>query len=153
MFKYDGIVDKYIGDALMAVFGTIEDVPDAEYRAVAAGLEFQTAIQHMNEERARLSKEPISIGVGINTGIASLMIGELLAGFIGSSQRLEYTVIGDTVNTSSRICSMAVEDQVLISQTTYDKVKRRIQCQPVGYRQFKGKVKEVMIYKALKIEK
>jgi adenylate cyclase len=69
VFKYDGVVDKYIGDELMAVFGTIEEEPDPEYRAVAAGIEFQTAISQMNRERQLQHKEPIAIGVGINTGI------------------------------------------------------------------------------------
>ena len=68
VFHYGGIVDKYIGDALMAVFGTIEDEPEAEFRAVSAGLEFQRAIRQMNEERHHQRKEPISIGVGINNG-------------------------------------------------------------------------------------
>jgi class 3 adenylate cyclase len=68
VFKYDGIVDKYIGDAIMAVFGTLEEEYDAEYRAVSAAIEFQRAIADMNEERIRARKEPISIGVGVNTG-------------------------------------------------------------------------------------
>lgn len=69
VFKYNGVVDKYIGDALMAVFGTLEDDEDAEFRAVSAALEFKLAIVDMNEDRARFNKEPISIGVGLNTGI------------------------------------------------------------------------------------
>ena len=69
MFKYNGVVDKYIGDALMAVFGTLEDDKDAEFRAVSAAFEFKQAIRDMNEDRARFNKEPISIGVGVNTGI------------------------------------------------------------------------------------
>jgi adenylate cyclase len=68
VFKYDGIVDKYIGDALMAVFGTLEEEQDPEYRAVAACLDFRKAIAEMNEERLRNRKEPIAIGVGVNTG-------------------------------------------------------------------------------------
>jgi adenylate cyclase len=68
VFKFDGIVDKYIGDALMASFGTIEDVPDAEYRAVAAGIAFQDAVSSWNVDRKRNGKLPISVGVGINTG-------------------------------------------------------------------------------------
>ncbi|KAL2916424.1 hypothetical protein HK105_203854 [Polyrhizophydium stewartii] len=142
VFKYGGIVDKYIGDALMAVFGTLEDDHDAEFRAVAAALEFQRAIKDMNTERQRVGKEPISIGVGVNTG-------ELLAGFIGSSQRLEYTCIGDTVNTSSRMCGLAQQDQVLISEMTYERVKDRIKCDPFGFHRFKGKKKEVQVYHAI----
>ncbi|KAJ3108775.1 hypothetical protein HDU97_000175 [Phlyctochytrium planicorne] len=144
VFKYEGIVDKYIGDALMAVFGTMDDETDSEYRSVAAALEFKDTIREMNEERKRQGKDTISIGVGVNTG-------ELLAGFIGSSQRLEYTCIGDTVNTSSRICDMSSRDQVLISEFTYDAVKDWVVAEQVGYRQFKGKTTEVMVYEAISI--
>jgi adenylate cyclase len=142
VFKYDGVVDKYIGDALMAVFGTLEDEKEAEFRAVGAALEFITAISEMNEERARARLPKITIGVGVNTG-------ELVAGFIGCSKRLEYTCIGDTVNTSSRICDVAEPNQVLISETTYEAVKHRIQAVDVGGRMFKGKEKEVKVYEAL----
>ncbi|KAI9342632.1 hypothetical protein BDR26DRAFT_859283 [Obelidium mucronatum] len=146
VFKYEGVVDKYIGDALMAVFGTLDEETDAEYRSVATALEYVETIRDMNEGRIRQGKIPIKIGVGVNTG-------NLLAGFIGSAQRLEYTCIGDTVNTSSRICDMATNDQVLISEFTYERVKPWVRVEPVGYRQFKGKKKEVMIYQVLSIEK
>ena len=72
----------------------------------------------------------------------------MIAGFIGCSQRLEYTCIGDTVNTSSRICSMAEQDQVFMSETTYNCVKDKIEARPVGLRQLKGKEREVMVYEA-----
>ncbi|KAJ1564455.1 hypothetical protein HK405_014827 [Cladochytrium tenue] len=144
VFKYEGVVDKYIGDALMAVFGTLEDETDPEYRSVAAALEFITAIADMNRERKVMGKHPISIGVGVNTG-------ELVTGFIGCAQRLEYTSIGDTVNTSSRICSMAGKDEVLISETTYQAVRDWVNVRPVGMRQFKGKTQEVMVYQAIGI--
>jgi adenylate cyclase len=72
VFKYNGIVDKYIGDALMAVFGTLEDEKEAELRSVKAAFEFKQAIKEMNEDRARFNKEPISIGVGVNTGSLSI---------------------------------------------------------------------------------
>ncbi|EGF80341.1 hypothetical protein BATDEDRAFT_35058 [Batrachochytrium dendrobatidis JAM81] len=144
VFRRGGIVDKYVGDALMAVFGTLVEDKDAEYRSVVAALEFQEAIRDMNTERMRSGKDSISIGVGVNTG-------ELLAGFIGSSQRLEYTCIGDTVNTSSRMCDLAQKDQVLISERTYECVKDRIECNPFGYHLFKGKIKEVMVYQAIRL--
>ncbi|KAJ3382689.1 hypothetical protein HDU84_004111, partial [Entophlyctis sp. JEL0112] len=135
VFKYEGVVDKYIGDALMAVFGTLDEETDSEYRSVAAAMEYIETMRDMNEARARQHKSPINIGVGVNTG-------NLLAGFIGCAQRLEYTCIGDTVNTSSRICDMAKSDQVLISEFTYEHIKDWVTVQPVGYRQFKGKKKE-----------
>ncbi|KAI9005192.1 hypothetical protein BC832DRAFT_531398 [Gaertneriomyces semiglobifer] len=146
VFNHNGIVDKYIGDALMAAFGTLEasDNDHPEYDAVRAALDFKLAIAAMNEQRARQKLVPISIGVGLNTG-------PLLTGFIGCSQRLEYTCIGDTVNTSSRICSMADKDQVLISESTYEKIRGRIECRQVGFRQFKGKEQQVMVYEALTV--
>lgn len=134
----------------MAVFGTLEDEDNSEYRATLAGMEFQKAIADLNEERLRAKKEPISIGVGINSGTQNLKLGLLLAGFIGSSQRLEYTVIGDTVNTSSRICDFAARDSVYISESTYNAVKDSVECTPVGARQFKGKKEQVMLYAAIK---
>lgn len=68
MFKYDGVVDKYIGDCLMATFGTLDVESDPEIRAVSACLDFITAINDMNDERIALHKDPIIIGVGVNTG-------------------------------------------------------------------------------------
>ncbi|KAI8593586.1 hypothetical protein BDZ88DRAFT_403050 [Geranomyces variabilis] len=145
VFKYNGIVDKYIGDALMTAFGTLVDEgEDPEFRAVCAALEFKEAIDEMNMERAKLRKEPIAVGIGLNTG-------ELLTGFIGSSRRLEYTCIGDTVNTSSRICSMAAPNQVLISQRTLEALRGRFEVREVGGRMFKGKEKEVVVWEVLDV--
>jgi adenylate cyclase len=78
--------------------------------------------------------------------------GEILVGFIGSNQRLEYTCIGDSVNTSSRVCAMAKQNQVLISEFTYQHVADRIEAVQVGSRQFKGKQKEVMVYEVFAIK-
>jgi adenylate cyclase len=67
------VVDKFIGDALMAVFGSLEEEAESEYRAVAAAIEFRRAIKEMNDERIRMGKEEISIGVGVNTGRTFLL--------------------------------------------------------------------------------
>ena len=74
VFKYDGVLDKYIGDCLMAAFGTLPDQEDAVYNAVCAALEFKEAVREMNEERQKQGKEPISIGVGLNTGKVVVVI-------------------------------------------------------------------------------
>ena len=79
-----------------------------------------------------------------------MAIGSLLAGFIGSSQRLEYTCIGDTVNTSSRICDSCEGGKVYISESTYQQVKDNILCKPVGEKMYKGKKEALMIYEALR---
>jgi adenylate cyclase len=139
VFKYDGILDKYIGDCIMAQFGTLPDQMESEYKACCAALEFKEAVAEMNKERGIRGCEPISIGVGVNTG-------PLVAGFIGSSKRLEYTSIGDTVNTSSRICSLADKDQVLISESTLRFVAHRFETRFVDQKQFKGKTKEVRVF-------
>jgi adenylate cyclase len=83
---------------------------------------------------------------------ALLTLGDMLAGFIGSSLRLEYTVIGDNVNIASRVCSMASKNQILISEYTYNCVKDRIDSVQIGSRQFKGKQKEVMVYEITAIK-
>ena len=83
-----------------AVFGSLEREKDPVYNSVCAAIEFRDAIREMNKERVASGNEPIGVGVGVNTG-------PLVAGFIGSKQRLEYTCIGDSVNVSSRLCAMA----------------------------------------------
>lgn len=92
--------------------------------------------------RVKQNKEAIAIGTGINTG-------PLTAGFIGSARRMEYTCIGDTVNTASRICSKAEAGEVLISESTYEAVKDRIDAEFLGMKSFKGKTIEVPCYRAI----
>ncbi|KAJ3206209.1 hypothetical protein HK099_000599 [Clydaea vesicula] len=145
VFKHEGVVDKYIGDCLMAVFGSIEDEVDSEFRAVQACLEFNEEMKEMNVDRIRLGLKPIEIGTGVNTG-------NLVAGFIGCSQRLEYTCIGDSVNTSARMCQDATCGQVLLSEFTYEYVKDRVNCRVIGKKQYKGKLNEVLVYEALSLK-
>jgi adenylate cyclase len=144
IFKYDGVLDKYIGDCVMAGFGTLpEQSANEELNAVMAATEFIEAVHQMNSERVRAGKQPITVGVGLNSG-------PLVAGYIGSSQRLEYTCIGDTVNTASRICSMANDNQVLISESTLKSVSSHVETRFVAAKLFKGKSQEVNVYEVLK---
>ncbi|MCA9553428.1 MAG: FAD-dependent oxidoreductase [Myxococcales bacterium] len=146
VFKRHGVLDKFIGDALMASWGTIgdEDVYDSTFNCVAAAIEFRDAVRELNEERDQSGLAPIMMGVGVNTG-------SLVAGYMGSRRRLEFTVIGDTVNTASRVCGIASGDQVLISDTTYRYVADRIEARYLGTRQVKGKEQEIGIYEAVRI--
>ncbi|KAI9136332.1 hypothetical protein BKA69DRAFT_1104918 [Paraphysoderma sedebokerense] len=155
VFKHSGIVDKFIGDCIMAVFGTLDspsssssnsDSPqlpmtpaDYAYYAVRCGLEFKSAINELNADRIKQGKLPIEVGVGVNTG-------SVMSGFLGSSQRLEYTSIGDTVNCASRICGFAGGDQVLVSEDTWNMVKHRIDGHFVARKMFKGKEVETAVY-------
>lgn len=147
VFRRHGVLDKFIGDALMASWGTLDEglgVEDTTFNCVAAAIEFRDAIRELNVERRSQGLDPIDMGVGVNTG-------SLVAGYMGSRRRLEFTVIGDTVNTASRICGIARGDQVLISDTTQRYVADRIEARYLGTRQVKGKEQEVGVYEAMRI--
>jgi adenylate cyclase len=142
VFQRHGVLDKFIGDAMMAHWGTIPSDVDPAFNAVAAAIELRDAIREFNGERTAEGKLAIGMGVGVNSG-------QLVAGYMGARRRLEYTVIGDTVNTASRICGLAKPDQVLLSEATYQLVQERISGEYMGERQVKGKEYKVEIYEAV----
>lgn len=140
IFKYDGTLDKYIGDSLMAVFGAPMEKKDDPERAVLAALEMKrelTAIMKKTEPERKFD-----IRIGINTG-------RVVAGNIGSPNRMEYTVIGDPVNIASRLESIAQPNQILIGEETYKHVKRKFKIKKVGPKKVKGRTAEVMVYEVL----
>ncbi len=140
LFQYDGTLDKYIGDGLMAVFGAPMEKEDDAERAIRAAQEMMKALgammAGMPEERR------FSIRIGINTG-------RVVAGNIGSSRRMDYTVIGDAVNTASRLESIAQPNQILIGEETYERVQGKFSIRSIGHRKVKGKSVEVMVYEVL----
>jgi adenylate cyclase len=141
IFKYEGTLDKYIGDAIMAVFGAPLDMPDHAERAIRAALEMRERLEEFNAERKE--GPTIRIRIGINSGKA-------VAGEIGSINKKEYTVLGDTVNTASRLeSSVAKPGVIVIGENTYAAVKSRFQCQSLGMASLKGKEKEVAVYEVL----
>jgi adenylate cyclase len=107
-FKYDGTLDKFLGDAVMAVFGAPMAHPDHSARAIRTALAMQEGIAGLNERRVRDGKEPIAVGIGVSAG-------EAVAGTVGTEDRMEYTVIGDSVNLAARLESNAKPGQILIS--------------------------------------
>lgn len=115
IFKNDGTVDKYIGDSILAVFGSPEPDDDQCEKAVRAALEIQSKVKEVNQDRAKRKRPICQIGIGIHCG-------EVLHGFIGSPERMEFTVIGDAVNRASRFCDGAAADEVLISHAVYQRV-------------------------------
>jgi adenylate cyclase len=140
IFKYDGTLDKYIGDCIMAVFGApIEKKDDAE-RAIQAALEMKRELKAIMKETGPERK--FDIRIGINTG-------RVVAGNIGSPNRMEYTVIGDPVNIASRLESIAQPNQILIGEETYKRVKRKFKIKKVGPKKVKGRATEVMVYEVL----
>ena len=148
VFGHDGVLDKFIGDSLMATWGSLEsddDLTVSTYKAVAAAIEFRDAVRKMNAERQENGELLVPMGVGVNTG-------RMVAGYMGSKRRLEFTVIGDTVNTASRICGIAKGDQVLISEATHRYVADRVDARYLGTRRVKGKEQEVGIFEVLSLK-
>jgi adenylate cyclase len=143
VFRHEGTLDKYIGDAVMAVFGAPLDMPDHAERAIRCALEMNARLDEFNEERRDSPK--IRIRIGINSGRA-------VAGEIGSIAKTEYTVLGDTVNTASRLeSSVAQPGTIVIGPNTYEAVKHVVQCSCLGERALKGKEKVVTAYQVEKL--
>ncbi len=141
IFKYEGTLDKYIGDAIMAVFGAPLDMEDHAVRAVRAGLEMQERLEEFNAERKE--GPTIRIRIGINSGKA-------VAGEIGSVNKKEYTVLGDTVNTASRLeSSVAKPGMVVIGENTYEMADGQFECRSLGRATLKGKEKEVAVFEVI----
>ena len=111
IFKYEGTLDKFMGDGIMALWGTPVQHRDDPIRAVDCALEQIAALEAFNGERVNSQAQALSIGIGIHTG-------PVVAGYIGSSKALSYTVIGETANTSARLCGIAEPGQLIVSETT-----------------------------------
>ena len=139
-----GVVDKYIGDAIMAVFGAPVAKPDDPINAVRAAVRMRQALRHLNTRLVARGVDPIKTGIGIHTG-------PVVAGNIGSERRMEYTVIGDAVNLASRLESNTKElgVNVLISEDTYALAKDQIVVRAVKEIHVKGRVQPVMTYEVL----
>jgi class 3 adenylate cyclase len=140
VFEYDGTLDKYMGDSIMAVFGApMEKEGDAERAILAA--------QNMRRELAAMmewtrAERRFNIRIGINTG-------RVLAGNIGSPHRMDYTVIGDPVNIASRLESLAQPNQILIGEETYQLVKGKFNVKRFGPQEVRGKRSEIVVYEVL----
>jgi adenylate cyclase len=116
-----GIVDKYLGDGVMLVFGAPEPDKDHAFHAITCALLIHRLVAHENNKRAEQGLFPIEFRIGINTG-------SMLAGNMGSNSRMEYTVVGDTVNLASRLCSITNAGDIVISREMYmrDDIKWRV---------------------------
>jgi len=140
VFKYDGTLDKFLGDAVMAVFGApIAPHPDHTLRALRTALEMQTRVGEWNDTRRAEGREAVPAGVGVT-------VGEVVAGTVGTEDRMEYTVIGDSVNLAARLESMAKGGQVLISEAAYAIVGDLVLATSLGRIKVKGKEEEVEVY-------
>jgi class 3 adenylate cyclase len=135
----DGYIDKFMGDAIMAIFRGEFHLD----RAIEASLAVRKQIEKLPQLSEGLSFLP-KVSIGINCG-------EMISGNIGSAnlRRLDYTVIGDTVNTAQRLQSIAKQGQIVISEDSYQKVKNSFHCEQIGEVDLKHKEKPVMIYEVV----
>ena len=144
VFQHRGILDKYIGDALMALFGSPFVSPDDADRAVATANDMLVALAALNERRSAQGHPPLEVGIGIATG-------DVIVGNIGSPRRMEYTVIGDGVNLAARLESATKQYgvRVLLSESTVKALKKPVRLREIDVIRVKGKDKAVAVYEAL----
>jgi adenylate cyclase len=140
VFRHGGTLDKFMGDAVMAQWGAPIGMPDDADQAMSAALDMMAAMETLNRRWQSEGRPRLELGIGLN-------YGEAFAGNIGSERRLEFTVIGDTVNTASRLCSAADSGQILITE----EMRRALQsppplavCPPV---ELKGKSQPLPVYR------
>jgi adenylate cyclase len=140
VFEHAGTLDKFMGDAIMALWGAPIAHEDDADRAMQCALDQIETLEKMNAKWKESGRQPLAIGIGIN-------FGEVFAGNIGSNRRLEYTVIGDAVNTASRLCSSAGGNEILISEPFYKALKKPPKVEALEPIQVKGKTKKVPVYR------
>lgn len=144
IFENEGTLDKFVGDEIMALFGAPVAHADDPLRAVRTAMKMLEVLEtEFNASRRREGKPTLQIGIGINTG-------EVVAGYLGSSKALEYTVIGDTVNTGARLCSVAKAGQCIISEQTFAHVKDHFEVEELPPQLVKGKSRALKIYNVLR---
>lgn len=142
VFQHGGTLDKFIGDAVMAQWGAPLGEPEDADNALAAAVEMMKALEKLNE-RWRVDRRPeVQMGIGINTG-------EAFAGNIGSERRLEYTVIGDVVNTASRLCGVAKAKEVLVSESVMKALHSQPKVEKSEPLELKGKSQPVPVYRVV----
>jgi adenylate cyclase len=139
IFKYEGTLDKFMGDGIMALWGAPAPHPDDVIRCVQSALDQMEVLGTFNRRRMDLGLAPLGIGMGIHTG-------PLVAGYVGSSKALSYTVIGDTANTSARLCGIANAGQIIVSESTLARLGQRFEVEELPAASLKGKEKPLRIY-------
>jgi adenylate cyclase len=139
VFKYEGTLDKFMGDGIMALWGAPVMHPDDPVLCVSCALEQMEVLGKFNRRRIEDGQPPLAIGIGIHTG-------PLVAGYIGSSKALSYTVIGDTANTSARLCGAASAGQVLVSEPTLSRLAGKFEVQELAQMTLKGKERALRVF-------
>ena len=143
---YFGTVDKFLGDCIMLVFGAAKDDPKHQYHAAACATLMQQLTERINRLRVPAGKDPIYLRIGINSG-------PMLAGLLGSADRMEYTVIGDSVNLASRLCNEAKQGEIIIQQSLHDELMDQCSMRTENSKtiRVRGKTEPVPIYNLTEI--
>jgi len=142
VFDHHGLLDKFMGDGMMALFGVPYPSDEAAANAVAAAIAMQRGMAALNEDLKTLGLSEVAIGIGINTGTVTV-------GYIGSRERTDYTAIGDSVNLAARLEKRAEPGQIIISRSTLDAIGRQFPVRPCDRILVKGKQEMVEIYEVL----
>ncbi len=140
LFKYNGTLDKFVGDEIIGLFGAPIAIDDAPFKAVACAIAMLQALEEFNHTRASEGLEAIRIGIGINTG-------NVITGSIGSTRALQYTAIGDAMNVASRLVNVARSGEIIISEHTFTHVADRIEALHLPPVKVKGKAEELKVYR------
>jgi adenylate cyclase len=142
VFRHDGTLDKFIGDAVMAQWGAPIGAEDDADKAMAAAIEMMEELAKLNAKWKAEGRPALQIGIGINQG-------EAFAGNIGSERRLEFTVIGDTVNTASRLCSAAGPGEILISDEMKKALSKKPKLTAMPPMELKNKSQPVKVFRVV----
>lgn len=143
IFRYEGTLDKFVGDEIMALWGAPVSKPDDAIRCVRASIEMLAELRKFNEARKAAGKNGFEVGIGINTG-------EVVAGYLGSSKAMQYTVIGAPVNLAARLCSQAKGMQIVISEATWIRVRDHFEVRELEPVKPKGIAQPVRIFEVLR---
>jgi len=144
ILEYDGMIDEFIGDAILTIFGVPDKRDDDPARAVACGLAMQNALLELNTEIEKEGYPLLEMGIGINTGT-------VIVGNIGSEMRMKYGIVGSSVNTASRIESNTIGGQILIGESTFKLVKDLVTASPPQTAMMKGLKKPLVYYPVTEI--
>ncbi|MBU1242072.1 FHA domain-containing protein [Myxococcota bacterium] len=144
LFRYEGTLDKFVGDEIMALFGAPVTLHEGPRKAVECAVEMIACLEVYNTARIAEGKKPIAIGIGINTG-------EVVCGALGSSKTMQYTVIGDPVNLAARLCSYAKANEIIIGENTFQYVRDYFNYEAREPISVKGKAQPVHVYNILSV--
>ncbi len=145
VFKWNGVLDKFIGDCVMAVYGVPFPKEDDAYRAVMTAIDIRDSVDKLNSIRRNRNQIVVGIGMGINTG-------DVVSGNMGSPQKMDYTVIGDNVNLAARLEANAPAGAIWISESTYNETKELIDYKELESIKVKGKKDPIKIFEPISLK-